>query len=47
VPYVISKFGTEPPARRFVIRNSWGTTWGSGGYWTNSIACLPDENNPG
>ena len=31
-------------ARRFVVRNSWGKTWGLHGYFSMPYAYLTDNN---
>ncbi len=31
-------------SQRFIVRNSWGSGWGKGGYFTMPYAYLTDRN---
>ena len=36
--------GYDDEARRFTVRNSWGTAWGQAGYFTMPYAYVTDDN---
>lgn len=36
--------GYDDSTRRFLVRNSWGSSWGQGGYFTMPYEYLCDEN---
>jgi C1A family cysteine protease len=42
--HAVLAVGYDNPARRFILRNSWGTAWGQNGYFTMPYAYLLDEN---
>lgn len=42
--HAVLAVGYDNPARRFILRNSWGTAWGQRGYFTMPYAYLLDEN---
>jgi C1A family cysteine protease len=43
--HAVMAVGYDNPARRFIIRNSWGSDWGQKGYFTMPYNYLsPDKN---
>lgn len=40
--HAVAAVGYDDPARRFIVRNSWGTAWGVKGYFTMPYAYLLD-----
>ena len=42
--HAVLAVGYDDPARRFLIRNSWGTSWGVGGYGTMPYEYLLDDD---
>jgi C1A family cysteine protease len=42
--HAVLAVGYVESARRFIVRNSWGTRWGDGGYFTMPYAYLEDRN---
>jgi C1A family cysteine protease len=42
--HAVLAVGYQHAASRFIVRNSWGTSWGSDGYFTMPYAYLLDEN---
>ncbi len=42
--HAVLAVGYDDKARRFVVRNSWGQTWGLKGYFTMPYAYLADRN---
>lgn len=41
--HAVMAVGYDEPTRRFIVRNSWGKTWGDGGYCTMPYAYLTDR----
>lgn len=42
--HAVMAVGYDDSSQRFLVRNSWGTDWGMGGYFTIPYAYLTDEN---
>jgi C1A family cysteine protease len=42
--HAVMAVGYDDAAQRFLVRNSWGTSWGMGGYFTIPYAYLTDSN---
>jgi C1A family cysteine protease len=42
--HAVMAVGYDDATQRFLIRNSWGTDWGMGGYFTMPFAYLADRN---
>jgi C1A family cysteine protease len=42
--HAVMAVGYQHPAKRFIVRNSWGTDWGLDGYFTMPYAYLLDGN---
>lgn len=42
--HAVLAVGYDDTAKRFLVRNSWGPTWGMKGYFTMSYAYLADRN---
>jgi C1A family cysteine protease len=42
--HAVCAVGYDDAARRFIVRNSWGTDWGKRGYFTMPYAYLADRN---
>lgn len=42
--HAVCAVGYDDVAQRFIVRNSWGSTWGKGGYFTMPYAYLADRN---
>jgi C1A family cysteine protease len=42
--HAVVAVGYDDPAKRFIVRNSWGATWGQKGYFTMPYAYLADRN---
>ena len=42
--HAVCAVGYDDPARRFLVRNSWGAAWGQGGYFTIPYDYLADRN---
>lgn len=42
--HAVLAVGYDDTSQRFIIRNSWGTTWGMQGYFTLPYAYLMDSN---
>lgn len=42
--HAVLAVGYDHPKRRFIVRNSWGKTWGMSGHFTMPYAYLLDEN---
>jgi C1A family cysteine protease len=42
--HAVLAVGYDNPARRFILRNSWGAAWGQHGYFTMPYAYLLDDN---
>ena len=42
--HAVLAVGYDHPARRFIVRNSWGRSWGVGGYFTMPYEYLLDSN---
>jgi C1A family cysteine protease len=42
--HAVLAVGYDTPTKRFLVRNSWGITWGMGGYFTIPEAYLTDSN---
>jgi C1A family cysteine protease len=42
--HAVMAVGYDDAARRFIVRNSWGTGWGDRGYCTMPYAYLEDRN---
>jgi C1A family cysteine protease len=40
--HAVVAVGYDDPRQRFIVRNSWGTSWGVGGYFTMPYAYLLD-----
>ena len=40
--HAVLAMGYDDAAQRFIVRNSWGTDWGQGGYFTMPYAYLTD-----
>ncbi len=41
--HAVLAVGYDDESRRFIVRNSWGPTWGMGGYFTMPYAYLLDD----
>ena len=42
--HAVLAVGYDDASKRFIVRNSWGTSWGLKGYFTMPYAYLTDEN---
>jgi C1A family cysteine protease len=42
--HAVLAVGYDHPAKRFIVRNSWGESWGKKGYGTMPYAYLLDDN---
>ena len=42
--HAVLAVGYDDKTKRFIVRNSWGTTWGKKGYFTMPYAYLADRN---
>ena len=42
--HAVMAAGYDDGSERFLVRNSWGASWGMGGYFTLPYAYLSDEN---
>ena len=42
--HAVLAVGYDDVAQRFIVRNSWGTSWGLDGYFTMPYAYLCDAN---
>lgn len=42
--HAVMAAGYDDSSQRFLVRNSWGSDWGMGGYFTIPYAYLSDEN---
>jgi C1A family cysteine protease len=42
--HAVMAVGYDDEARRFMVRNSWGTAWGQAGYLTMPYAYVTDDN---
>ena len=42
--HAVMAAGYDDASQRFLIRNSWGTDWGMGGYFTLPYSYVTDEN---
>ena len=42
--HAVMAVGYDDASQRFLVRNSWGTDWGMGGYFTIPYAYLTDSN---
>ena len=42
--HAVLAVGYDNPGRRFIVRNSWGSDWGLGGYFTMPYEYLLDSN---
>jgi len=42
--HAVLAVGYDDPSQRFLVRNSWGSGWGMGGYFTMPYAYLTDSN---
>jgi C1A family cysteine protease len=42
--HAVMAVGYDDASQRFLVRNSWGSAWGMGGYFTIPYAYLTDEN---
>jgi C1A family cysteine protease len=42
--HAVVAVGYDNPKKRFIVRNSWGPTWGQKGYFTMPYGYLLDEN---
>ena len=42
--HAVLAVGYNDEQQRFIVRNSWGTKWGSQGYFTMPYAYLADRN---
>lgn len=42
--HAVMAVGYDDASQRFLVRNSWGTGWGMGGYFTIPYAYLTDSN---
>ena len=42
--HAVLAVGYNDAQQRFIVRNSWGTDWGMGGYFTMPYAYLTDDN---
>ncbi len=42
--HAVLAVGYDDGAQRFLVRNSWGTSWGMGGYFTIPYSYLTDSN---
>jgi C1A family cysteine protease len=42
--HAVMAVGYDDTSQRFLVRNSWGTDWGMGGYFTIPYAYLTDSN---
>jgi C1A family cysteine protease len=45
--HAVMAAGYDDASQRFLIRNSWGSDWGMGGYFTLPYAYLSDDNLAG
>ena len=41
--HAVAAVGYDDPRQRFIVRNSWGRSWGEGGYCTMPYAYLLDS----
>jgi len=42
--HAVTCVGYDDSTQRFIVRNSWGTSWGQAGYFTMPYAYLLDDN---
>ena len=42
--HAVMAVGYDDASQRFLVRNSWGTSWGMGGYFTIPYSYLTDSN---
>lgn len=42
--HAVTAVGYDDSAQRFIVRNSWGTGWGIGGYFMMSYAYVTDSS---
>ena len=42
--HAVMAVGYDDASQRFLARNSWGTSWGMGGYFTMPYSYLTDSN---
>jgi C1A family cysteine protease len=42
--HAVLAVGYDDADQRFLVRNSWGTKWGNGGYFTMPYAYLTERN---
>lgn len=42
--HAVMAVGYDEASKRFLVRNSWGATWGQGGYFTIPYDYLADDN---
>jgi C1A family cysteine protease len=42
--HAVAAVGYDDPTQRFIVRNSWGTSWGQKGYFTMPYAFLTDPS---
>src|ERR1700678_1881450 len=42
--HAVMAVGYNDASQRFLVRNSWGSGWGMGGYFTIPYKYLPDAN---
>ena len=42
--HAVLTVGYDHAAQRFIVRNSWGSSWGLNGYFTMPYAYLLDKN---